>query len=67
MRVLSSKNTMWRDSYDRIRRWSLLVAIGLHAFILLALPRVIADRLFEEFKDIRRNALKGGAPRLPLR
>lgn len=47
MRVLSTKNTVWRDSYDRIRRWSLLVAIGLHAIILLALPRVIADRIHE--------------------
>jgi TonB family protein len=47
MRVLSTKNTVWRDSYDRIRRWSLLVAVGLHAIILLALPRVIADRLHE--------------------
>jgi len=47
MRILSNKNTVWRDSYDRIRRWSLLVAIGVHAFILLALPRVIADRIHE--------------------
>lgn len=47
MRVLSTKNTLWRDSYDRIRRWSLLVAIGLHAVVLLALPRMIADRIHE--------------------
>lgn len=47
MAGLTPTNTRWRDSYGRAWRWSLALAVALHAGLFLFLPRGIADRLHE--------------------
>ncbi|MGH7563716.1 MAG: energy transducer TonB family protein [Gemmatimonadota bacterium] len=47
MKTYTPTNTRWRDSYGRVWRISLAVALAFHAGLLLFMPRGIADRLHE--------------------
>lgn len=47
MKTSTPTNTRWRDSYGRVWRASLAIALALHAGLLLFMPRAIADRIHE--------------------
>lgn len=47
MRASTPTNTRWRDSYGRVWRVSLAIALIVHAGLLLFMPRAIADRIHE--------------------
>ena len=47
MRLVTPTNTRWRDAYGRVWRISLVIALAVHAGLLLFMPRGLADRLHE--------------------
>lgn len=47
MKTSTPTNTRWRDSYGRVWRVSLAIALIVHAGLLLFMPRAIADRIHE--------------------
>lgn len=47
MKTSTPTNTRWRDSYGRVWRIALVIALILHAGLLLFMPRGLADRIHE--------------------
>ncbi|MGH7571141.1 MAG: TonB family protein [Gemmatimonadota bacterium] len=62
MKTCTPTNTRWRDSYRRVWRLSLAVALALHAGLLLFMPRGIADRLHEALIPSPMMLIRPGGP-----